>query len=327
MKLSRKQIESLIDNTSLDHKGKNLYGRCPKCSQMEFGISLEENHLFQCFRGSKCGFKGNIFTLLKHLGKLREFLTEHEINIFERMEINFTTEEKEIDLTLPEITIPFGWKRTYDDPYLRERGFTDQQFKKFEVGRSKFKKDYVTFLIRNSNKLVGYVSRSERKKEWIDEYNKKQKEEGSNLVYLRYDNSDTEFSKTLFGIDEVIQGTTEDVILVEGIFSKTKTDRNLALDSYKEMKCCATFGAKFSDEQIELLKRKGVKNLFFWFEADVLNKIKPIVSKAASYFNVRVSYLEGCDPGDINSEQAFYLLEKSKNWLDFNTSYMSINLK
>ncbi len=58
------------------------------------------------------------------------------------------------------------WKRMYDDAYLRERGFTDSQFAKYEVGRSKFKKDYITFLVRNSNAstaCIAYLDSSEYK--------------------------------------------------------------------------------------------------------------------------------------------------------------------
>lgn len=328
MKLTRKQLESLLVNPTLDRRGNDLNADCPWCGHSEFGISLNDGHPFNCYRKSKCGAVGNIYTLLKKLGRVREFLTDIQVNAFERLESNLGVKEGELDLSMPEIKPPFLWKRVKDDPYLRERGFAAQQFEKFEVGRSRLRKEYVTFLVRRNGVLVGYIGRSDRSKEWIDNYNRKQKEIGSDLVYLRYNNSlDTEFSKTLFGYDEIVEGVTESVILVEGIFSKTKTDLNLGLDDQDELKCCATFGAKFSDEQLELLRIKGVRNLFFWFEADVLNKIKPILARASSYFNVRASYLNGADPNDIDSEQAYALLENSKNWLDFNKGYVSINLK
>src|SRR5690606_13820809 len=109
-------------------------------------------------------------------------------------------------------------------------------------------------------------------------------------VYLRYKNSTTDFSKCLFGYDEINEKTST-VILVEGIFSKTKTDINLGLDYLDEMKCCATFGAGISDYQIELLKRKGISNIVLWFEADVLDKVKRVGSQLGLYFNVKVGYL------------------------------------
>lgn len=328
MKLSRSQLDQLLLNTRLDHKGANLYATCPKCQHDEFGISLSDNHLFNCFRKSKCGWSGNIYTLLKFLDKAKEFLSEREIDVFEKLESRLgEQEELPIDLTLPEVQKPLLWKRVYEDPYLRSRGFADYQFHKFEVGRSRLNKDYVTFLVKISNKLVGYVGRSERSKTWIDAYNEEMKKIGSDLVYLRYDNSQSDFGKMLFGYDEIIPGVTTDVILVEGIFSKTKTDLNLELDAHDDMKCCATFGAKLSPHQIELLKVKGVRNLWFWFEADVLYKAKEIITNASLHFNVKASYLDGQDPNDIDGNIAFDLLCGAKDWLSFNTGYIKSNLK
>ncbi len=283
--------------------------------------------MFNCYRKKICGKAGNIYSLLKKLGRTKEFLSEHEVNAFEKLHGELREEGTTIDLEMDETRPPLMWRRVYDDPYLRSRGFRDQEFQKYEVGRSKYNKDYVTFLVRRDGKLVGYIGRADKSKEWIDAYNAKVKNEGSKLVFLRYDNSTSDFSKTLFGIDEVVEGKTDTVILVEGIFSKIQTDINLELDSYDTIKCCATFGAKFSDEQAELLRRKGIKFLYFWFEADVLNKIKPIVARASAHFVVRVSYLDGFDPADIDAEQALELFDSSRNWLDFNTSYLKINLQ
>lgn len=325
MKLSERQLLDLIKDSYLDSRGKNIYGACPNCGKNEFGISIESPHKFGCFRG-KCGFRGtSVRYLLKYLGKINDFSERYrsEVNIFGSLTSNLESISSPLNLELPEIKPPIGWKRVEEDEYLRKRSFTDSDFQKYEVGRSRLRKDYVTFLVRMNGKLVGYVGRSEKSKEWIDNYNKKQKENGTDEVYLRYQNSSTDFSKTLFGIDEVIKGKTTDIILVEGIFSKTKTDTNLLLDQNEEMKCCATFGAKLSTEQIELLKQKGVKNIWLWFEADVLDKIKQVASKVALHFNVRISYLQGIDPNDIDGEQALSLLENSKDWMDFNMSYIT----
>lgn len=323
MKLSQHQLEQLIKDSYLDHRGKNLNGRCPKCNHTEFGISLDDNHLFNCYRKKKCGFSGNIYTLLKHLGRTREFLSEREINIWDRVESQLSKQEQSLDLSLPTTQPPLLWKRVYDDQYLRQRGFEDYQFQKFEVGRSKLHKDYITFLIRQQGRLVGYIGRSDKSRQWIDQYN-----ETHNTPHLRYNNSSSDFAKMLFGLDEIVEGQTTDVILVEGIFDKTKTDSNLRLDDVSNvwLKCCGTFGAKLSDYQIQLLRLRGVKNLIFWFEADVLNKIKPIVSKASLHFNVKVCYLQQKDPNDLTADEAFDLLENSKDWVDFNTSYVKSEL-
>lgn len=328
MKLSERQLLELIKDSYLDSRGKNVYGNCPQCSKPEFGISIEPPHKFGCFRG-KCGFRGtDVRYLLKYLGRLNDFSQgyQSEVNVFGTLKSNLELSYSPLNLALPVIKPPIGWKRVEEDEYLRKRGFIDSDFKKYEVGRSRLRKDYVTFLVRMNGKLVGYVGRSEKSKEWIDNYNKKQKESGTDEIYLRYQNSSTDFSKMLFGYDEIVKGETTDVILVEGIFSKTKTDTNLLLDQNEEIKCCATFGAKLSIEQIELLKQKGVKNIWLWFEADVLSKIKQTASKAALHFNVRVSYLCGADPNEIGIEEALNLLENSKDWMDFNMSYINSKL-
>jgi len=327
MKLSRPQIEQLFNVTGQSHDGKYLLGTCPQCHQNEFYLLLnEENHPCGCSRGNACGWKGNVWGLAKLTAK--KLYQEKETNIFDKLEIDFGEHKKELNLELPTIKPPLLWKRIYESDYLISRGFTPEQFEKHKVGISKLRPDYITFLVERDQEIVGYVSRSTRSKEWIDNYNKKQKEQGSKNIYLRYDNSGGDFSsRTLFGIDEVIPEVTTDVILVEGIFSKTKTDTNLCLDFLDELKCLATFGSKLSPEQRELLKQKGVKTLWFWFEADVLEKIKHIVAEAALEFDVKVSYLNGKDPNDIDPEEAQELLDNAKNYFDFNMSYLNVNFK
>jgi hypothetical protein len=326
MKLSIQQIENILTVNNRDEK--YVYADCPSCGESEFYLLIkEDNHPCGCSRKSKCGWVGNIYTLLKLLGKTREFLSEREVDAFEKLENNlFKVEEKELIFDLLEITPPVLWRRCYEDEYLASRGFTEDQYHKFEVGRSRIKKDYITFLVRQENKLVGYISRSTRSKQWIDEYNAKQKQ-SKGAAYLRYDNSASDFSKMLFGLDEIIPEKTTDVILVEGVLSKTKTDSNLMLDHLEEMKCVSTFGSKLSDHQIELLKRRAVKRLWFWFEADVLDKIKPIVANAALHFDVKVNFLSGYDPNDIDTDGALKLLDEGRNFLDFNSSYIKSNLR
>lgn len=324
MKLSRSQLESLLDQPSLHHKGKDLIAVCPFCHSdtREFGISLDDNHLFNCFRKAQCGRSGNIYILLNHLGRSKEFLGERQVDIFQKLTSTLEQQEEQIEqIELPEIKPPMFWQRVNDDPYLRERGFTDQQFEKFEIGRSKLNKDYVSFLVRQERRLIGYVGRSDRSKKEIDQINISRKQKGEK-EYLRYKNSTTDFALTLFGYDELIEGVTKDVILVEGIFSKTKTDINLQLDMQDEIKCCATLGAKLSEYQIYLLKKKKIKRLIFWFEADVLNKIKTIVSKASLDFEVLVCYLSEKDPNDMGQEEALQTFSESKDWLEFNMSHI-----
>jgi predicted RNA-binding Zn-ribbon protein involved in translation (DUF1610 family)/DNA primase len=336
MKLTQKQLENVLASFSpvLDARKRNLLAHCPQCGEFEFGISLYERlHPYQCYRRKKCGFIGNIYTLLAFLGKSREFAKDEKIDLSQKLRrIEGKKKAAPIVIELPEVSPPVMWQRVYEDEYLRKRYFEDYQFEKFEVGRSILKKDYVTFLVRQHGVVTGYIGRSDRSKEWIDDYNARKKQEAEEngerfRKYLRYDNSKSDFSKMLFGLDEIITGVTTDVILVEGIFSKTRTDSNLELDFQDEFKCCATFGAKISPEQIALLKQKQVKNIHLWFEADVLNKAKAVAAELSLHFrNVRASFLKGKDPGEINAEESFQLLENSFDWLEFNTNFVAQKL-
>lgn len=330
MKLSREQLENLL-GTKLDLSptGQHLYGKCPYCGvDGEWGISLyKENHPWGCFRKKDCGATGNIYTLIKHLGRGTDLLRDRQVNIFGKLTSLTSMEEESVEVTeLPEVGPPPMWKRVTEHPYLRKRGFTDSQFDKYEVGVSLVYPDYVTFLIRQRGRLVGYLGRSIKSKQWIDVINQKRKLQGE-PVYLRYRNSSSDFGKMLGGLDELTENTTT-VILVEGIFSKTQTDTNLQLDDDESIKCCFTFGAKISEDQLSLLRTfPNLKHIYLWFEADVLDKVKTTAARLATEYSVRVGYLDGCDPGDLFPSAALALFETSADWFSYVTSYVKSNLK
>lgn len=309
--LSRSQIEQLIEGTRLSQDGKNLYGICPFCGKDEFGISLEGNNAYRCFRGKNCGETGNAFTLLKKLGRVKEFLGEREIDVDGQIHSIVEVKDEEEVGELPLVKPPVGWKRKFEDEYLFERGVTERQFHKFQIGRSIFKRDYVTFLVEMESRVTGYISRSIKSKEYCDTHH-----------ILRYQNSSSDFSKMLFGYDEIVEGII-DVILVEGIFDKLRTDENLQLDDSNEIKCVATFGAKVSDEQIRLLKEKGVKRVWLWFEGDVLEKVKTVAAKLALHFDTRCTFIQGKDPGDMDEKETFDLFSKSVSYIELGINFMS----
>ena len=227
MKLSREKLEQLLSDCRLDARRENLVTKCPKCGYNEFGISLAENHLFGCYRKKKCGFTGNIFTLLHYLGKYEEYVTRGEIysvsntNTIEkkiRSGVN-----KEIEITdSPNLSLPVGWKSTQSHPYLDERGFTTADYQKYNPGvtklLSKFQ-NYIIFPVVENKEIKGYVARHIWSKSKIDSWNKS-KEKG--LQIQRYRNSsEADFSKLVLGIDELSE-QTETLIIVEGIFDKKK---------------------------------------------------------------------------------------------------------
>jgi len=328
MRLTREQLEALLGKLVLSPNGRDLYGRCPYCGVEEFGISLvENNHPFGCFRGRSCGATGNIYSLVKHLGRGFELLGERKVNIFEKMKPLESEEADPVEVDpLPEVGPPPLWARVYEDPYLRSRGFTDAQFVKHEVGRSPLHPDYVTFLIRQRGRVVGYLGRSDKSKERIDAINRGRKLHGE-PPYLRYRNSSSDFGRMLGGLDELTDRTTT-VILTEGIFSKTRTDTNLRLDEDEALRCCYTFGAKITEDQLDLLHTfPNLRYIYLWFEADVLAKVKAAAARLAQGFHVRVSYLYELDPGDMGPEEAIRTFETSVDWFDYVTRYVKSDLR
>lgn len=314
MTLSIEQLKSLFPPDSyLDDRRRNLIAQCPQCGYKEFGISLEENHVFGCYRAKKCGFTGNIYTLLKFLDRTDLYVsTRHssldEVDI-ELREDNHQT-ERELDLTLPSCSLPLGWKRVYDHPYLNERGFTKQDYERYEVGVAnldpRYTKGYVIFAVREDGEVKGYVARCKLSKQYIDEYNTKIKHYNSNrpkdehkALIKRYINSSTDFSKMSYGFEDIIEGETTTLMLVEGIFDKVNVDKQLELDTQTEIKCNATFKCACSPEQIYKWKQKGIKDIILLYDPDVIDKIKKVGYELQKHFNVRVgnvdidrSYLE-----------------------------------
>lgn len=303
MKLSQKQLEGLLSNAELSANGKNIYSDCPKCDHHEFGISLAENHTFNCFRKKNCGWTGNIFTLLSFLKRTD---LAPQVNLRDKLVSNLEGEVTEEKKELPTHK-PIAWRRVYEDKYLDKRGFTKQDYEANEVGKSIVNKNYITFLVRMEGKITGTVGR------YI----------GKGDVKKKYDNSPHDFGKMLYGYDSIEKDRTKSVILVEGIFDQVAVTRNLCLHEDPELKACCTFGGKFSEAQQDLLKRKGVENIWFLFEADIIVKIKPVIAKAAHHFNVRASFIpKDRDPGDMNVEETIKVLEESVDYLTFNLNFV-----
>lgn len=304
MRLTKRQLEILLDDTYLSSNGKNLYAKCPKCGKNEFGVSLGNNNVFACFRKNKCGFSGNARTLLLFLGR-EDMLNEKEsVSIFEPIKLDF--DAKKDVISVPNIEPPFGWRRQYSNEYLESRGVTHYQFKKHKIGTSIFKKGYVTILIEMHNEIKGYITRSYKSKDWHDKYGGK-----------RYDNSLTDFSKLLMGYDEIIEGETKSVILVEGFLDKFSVDSRLDLDHINWLKCCCTFGGKISNYQFDLLRNKKVKELIILFDPDILEITKGLAEEASIYFDVKIGRIPlGKDPNEMNSVELIVAIEEAVSYLN-----------
>ncbi len=322
MKLSRDILESVLSNTVLDHKGKNLYGTCPYCDHNEFGISLEEGHLFSCFRKSRCGETGNIFKLLKYLNRLDLIHGyKKEIDYSETLTNLIDKQYEQLDLSLPDINLPIGFKRIQNHPYLDSRRFSS--YNKMKIGTTIIDpdfKNYIIFIIEDNKEVKGFVGRHQWSKEKIDYFNK---QTGGKKI-RRWNNSKTDFSKLLGGYDEITRNI-ETVILVESLFVKDRIDRLLGLDDTQILKCCCTFGAKISKEQVLKLQLKGVRNIVILFDNDAVNKIQKHSTELMTEFkSVEIAFLEQGDLDNLDFNTLYNLISDAKSPTEFYFSKLPI---
>lgn len=327
MKLDIDLLKSFISGSRFDNRKTNILGNCPWCGFGEFGISTNDGHPFQCFRASKCGESGNIFKLLKKLDRLDLLNIVDKIDYSEKLEniISKKLESNEINIDIRTITPPLGFKRITHHPYLEQRGFID--YEKYIVGTTKLDsklRDYVIFMIQDGGELKGFVSRSTHSKEYVNKYN-----ESHDKKIHRYNNStDTEFEKLLAGYDE-ITNSTNTIILVEGLFKKINIDKLLDLDSQEEIKCCVTFGAKISIEQIFKLQLKGIERIILMFDPDVINKIKKHSMELMREFEtVQIGFHKSKSPDEFDINDLSEVLDNLQSPLNFFVKKVQVlNLK
>lgn len=305
MRLSIEQLKGLVKGGHLDSRKENVRGICPKCNEDEFGISIKDNHRFGCYRQKKCGFKGNIFTLLQFLGKLNEFLRDED-SFYDRKPGALVNKlgNQELDLDANTITLPIGFKRVFQDEYLDSRGF--ESYDRFVVGRTKLDLDllkYIIFVIREQGEVKGWVGRHEWTKREIDEYNKT-----AERKILRYKNSETDFSKLVEGFEDITENTTT-LILVEGLFDKESVDRKMELPFQEDIKCCCTFKCQLSPQQLEKIKTRGknITTIILFYDPDVLKKTLNLASELELKFPdvLVVDNETDKDPGDMNTTELF----------------------
>lgn len=325
-KFNQQELEDLVAELrpQIDATGQNLWIDCPHCGERECKISIKkEGNLWGCFRLKNCGERGNIYQLLKKIGKLRKItkeFTAEELEYFDPKKIKlFKTEEKseeqEIILEAPEKKPPLGWTRVLkNDPYLDERNF--HGYEDSLVGRTtmdpQVKKDYIVFLVQEDNVTRGWVGRHVWDKKKIEAFNKDyERRFGVKNKVKRYNNSlKTDFSKLLYGYDEIDEKNPLPVCLVEGIFDKHAVDHKLMLKDNRFMYVCATFKAAISIEQILKLKMKNITDIILFYDPDVIKNIKENITKLEAFFNVKVVISnQNKDPDELTREELFDTFE------------------
>lgn len=329
MKLNK---EKIIDYLQVRPTGvKGWYsGRCPFCGSDKFGIIMNDIGIssYNCFKAS-CN-KGTVFSLLKKLNKLdlleyNEFLIDSKI--VNKISIS---EEKTLDYELLNKKKPMGFKYIEYDSYLDLRGFTEYQYKLFHTGialiEPELKNNYIIFLQYQDGECKGYLARSKRTKDWHKQ-NELRFKIGEERLVLRYKNSiNTDFEKMLGGCDELIEGVTETVIIVEGLMDKANTDRQLDLYLTSKIKCCYTYGNKITDYQIKRLQDKKIQNIILLYDYNTIQQTKRYSIELSRYFNCRIGEitLKDRDPGDMTFEEFQVVLSNLKDPYSYNINRVQI---
>lgn len=330
MKLSVEELMELLPDSYVDQRGKNLRGICPWCGFEEFGISLEDGHRFGCYRKGKCGESGNIITLLRFLGRYDEYTSKKATVLPDRIEVVYKATFEDVNLDLPIIKPPVGWTQTYNHPYLESRGFEMSDYYRYPVGTTaidfRMKKDYVIFLCIQEGGLRGWVARHKATKAELDKINLVRKGQKRPFV-PRYRNSESDFAKILYGADELDQ-RIERLYLVEGIFDKINTDRQLELDFKENQVCVCTFKAGVSIEQLALLKKKApnLKEIILLYDGDVVKIVKEtgFALEEAGYA-VKVGFHSEKDPGDMDQSDFFQVLSSLQSPIEFKSFKLEVN--
>lgn len=285
------------------YSGKGLV--CPVCGRSDkFAVKFDDKRGggYNCFHGS-CGAKGSIFKYLKGIGRFDLLDKEHYVTIQSNIKSIFENTEEVIQLK--EKSLPIGFKLILQDDYLDERGFLSHHYQSFKPGYTNIESKYqdsIIFQLFQEGKRVGYLSRSRKSKEWHKQ-NLEAYEQGEENLVLRYNNSpETDFGKILGGIDDVVLDT-KTVIITEGLFDKVGVDNKLNLFSQRRIRCVFSFGNKFSDEQIALLRNKHIDNIILMYDAGTIKQMKNVSLRLSTEFNVKIAEITGKDdPGDMSLE-------------------------
>lgn len=309
MKISREEKDFIISeltielHAKLDGGRKNLIvPQCPYCGKEggKFGIYVGPETERKTFLVSHCFSCGKT---IKDPNQLFKDIGRSDLVIAETADFNFLEnplfkqkEENEIEDDLVVVGMPEGWKRVYKNNYLKARGFVCDDYTYFPVGTTRglnWKFDnYVVFPIIDNEDIVGYVSRHIWDKKDIDEYNVSAKRSGKYEI-RRYNNSiENDFSKLLYNYDAIIEGETDTVVLVEGVFDVIALVRKLELYENHRIAVVATFGKKISDVQMWKLQAKGVRTVVIGYDGDAVTAINKAAERLNEFFDVFIAFIK-----------------------------------
>ena len=282
----------------LDGSKRNiLVKNCPFCGHdgFKYGIYVGNNVGRKRFGMSNCYSCNRRFRTLqetlKALGK-EDLLPAETTELDDDLVELDSWSDDEIDDDLVEISMPRGYKRCFQNSYLKSRGWIADDFEYFPVGTNRaFEReleDYIILEVRDEGKIVGYVARSILSKDEIDQYNARH-----HYKIRRYRNSDESqgngFARMLYNYDAIIPMETYSVILCEGPFDVVGLNRKLELYDNKQIVPVATFGKKISQEQMFKLQKKGVEQIVIGYDNDAKETTARIAMELDQYFDVLIA--------------------------------------
>lgn len=320
MNYSRHEVEFIIQelkielNGHLDGSEKNLIAEhCPYCRKKhKFAVyvgkptarkKLFASHCFSCGKSNR-----ELNPLLEKLERtdlIFEATTTLDVEL-ETSSLLLNSTGEQIDDSVDIIDPPKGFKRCYKNNYLKSRGFNADDYEYFPVGTTRgcnFQfDDYVIFLIVDAGDIVGWVARHIWPKSDIEDYNRKAKRAGT-FQLRRYKNStENEFMKLLYNYDTIIEGETDTVILVEGVFDVIALTRKLELYDNQRVAVVATFGKKISTTQIYKIQSKGIKTIVIAYDGDAVETIKHTSQQLKPYFDTYIADING----DLDFDEMAY---------------------
>lgn len=299
---------------------------CPFCGKEQHLYLRRKTHLknkrgknasynFHC---KKCNEGGYLRKFLKVIDK-ESLINSKYTDIISTNFIKLGEIKKEEMVFPKKIELPYDFEEIEHHPYLYRRGFEDWQYKRYNVGISNYIKhrERVIFILKMFNEPYAYLGRSTLSKQEIDRINHLKKLKGIKRKYLRYENSNSEFSKLLFGFDEIDFALTRKLILCEGIFDKASIDRAINVNNQSETRCVCLNGKSLSVDHYNLIKKyTSVEELIYFFDPDAFSHTQ-IEAFKYNHFNATVCYHNRLDPGDLPETIINDLIEKRDSRLNF----------
>lgn len=283
-----------------DGGGKNLIARCPFCGKEgKFGVYIGKETARKKPFMAHCFSCGNSTTTLN---QTLELIGRADLMVVPTADITAPLDctllfpldqQEEIDDELCIVDLPDFYKRIFLHPYLKSRGFSSDDYEYFPVGTTGKLNyrytDYVIFPIIDQGDIVGYVARHLWPKREIDDYNRKAKIRGDFKIMRFRNSTQNDFVKLLYNYDAIVEGETDTVILVEGIFDVVALTRRLDLYDNRRIAVVASFGKKISMTQIFKLQNKEIRTVVIGYDGDAVDAIKRTSDSLKPFFEVLIA--------------------------------------